>query len=72
MAKLILLFLIVKFFLQKYAFNFLNKFTNKLVIAYTYIINLFYKNISIYINVLKESLLTDYLQKTYLTKFLTQ
>ena len=75
MTKLIVnkyLYISVKFFFKKYVFSTLNKLLNNLKFNYTLIINLFYKNIELYFNVLKESLLVDYLQKTYLSKLLTQ
>lgn len=66
------MYLSVNFFLQKYAFNLINKLCNNLKPTYAHIINFFYKNISLYTNIIKESLLIDYLQKMYLSILLKQ
>ena len=60
----------MKFFFQKHIFNFLNKLINDTSLKYHYVTDLFYRFLSVYIAVLKESLLFDYIQKMYLIKLL--
>lgn len=59
------------FIVQKYILEYLNKIlyiTSDIV--YALIIFIFYQHIYLYILTLKESLLVDYLQKTYLVKLI--